>query len=53
MPVIVVVLIAALMGWLVLAHHRPNDRLARSRAEHPSSAESSSVHIVHLGRDDY
>jgi hypothetical protein len=51
MPVIVVIVIAAVMGWLVLAHRRPDERLIRSRSEHPSSGGSSSVHIVHLGKD--
>ncbi len=52
MPIVVVVVIGALMGWLFLAGRRPDDRLARSRREHPSSGPSSSVHIVHLGRDN-
>jgi hypothetical protein len=51
MPVIVVIVIAALMGWLVVAHRRPNVRLTRSRAEHPSSTQSSSVQVLHLGKD--
>jgi len=52
LPLVVIVMIAGLGGWLFFAGRRPDERLAQSRADHPSSGtQSSSVHVVHLGDD--
>jgi len=52
MPIVVIIVIAAIMACVFVAGRRPDESRIRSRSAHPSGMHSSSVHIVHLGRED-